>query len=67
MEAKRRTCVADQSFLWASYNTIYMGFTVIDAGEANADHRSIWIQILGNSRSTRAAPLTGSQVKLAPE
>jgi hypothetical protein len=56
MEAKRRTCVADQSFLWASYNTIYMGFTVIDAGEANADHRSIWIQILGNSRSTRAAP-----------
>jgi len=33
-----------------------MGFTVIDACEANADHRSIWIQILGNSRSTRAAP-----------
>jgi len=52
MEAKRRTCVADQSFLWASYNTIYMGFTVIDAGEANADHRSIWIQILENSRLT---------------
>jgi hypothetical protein len=41
MQAKRRTCVTDQSFSWVSYNTVYMNFAVIDAGEANADHRSI--------------------------
>ena len=55
VQAKRITCVADQPFSWVSYNVIYMGCIVIDAGEANAGYRSIWIGVFDDSGSARIA------------
>ena len=55
LQAKRITCVADESFSWISYNIIYIGCIVIYAGEANAGYRSIWIGVFDDSGSTRTA------------
>jgi hypothetical protein len=55
LQAKRITCVADESFSWISYNIIYIGCIVIYAGEANAGYRPIWIGVFDDSGSTRTA------------